>query len=79
MKKFIWITVILVTLCFCGISWTSVVAQSTEAKKPNISTRQQSKTEKPSVEKSTTEPSRQSAERSKKNGKKIIIPGKDLS
>jgi hypothetical protein len=64
----------LVCLGFFLTGPSAASAQDRNAGKQEKITRQAGEVEKPRVEKP-----RQAAEPSKKNGKKVIIPGKDLS
>jgi hypothetical protein len=74
MKKSLWLMITLACLGFFLTGPSAANAQDRNAGQQKKITSQTGKAEKPQGDKP-----RQAAEPSKKNGKKVIMPGKDLS
>lgn len=74
MKNTLWIMMVLAGLCFSFIGPSAANAQDRDAGKQQKITSRTGKAEKPQADKP-----RQAAETPRKSGKKIVIPGKDLS
>jgi hypothetical protein len=74
MKKTLWVIIALVILGFCLTGMSVANAQDRNTGKQRTTTSQKGEVEKPKMKKP-----HQAAEPSKKNGKRIITPGKDLS
>lgn len=74
MKKTIWIVVVSISLVFCPAGTALADTQERDTAGQKKITNQTGSTGKPRIDKP-----RQAAEPPRKNGKKVIIPGKDLS
>ena len=74
MKNTLWVMMVLASLCFSFIVPSAANAQDRDAGKQKKITSRTGKAEKPNVDKP-----RQAAETPGKSGKKVVIPGKDLS
>ena len=74
MKNTLWVMMVLASLCFSFIVPSAANAQDRNAGNQKKITNRTGKAEKPQADKP-----RQAAETPGKSGKKVIIPGKDLS